>query len=142
GARHARGYAVVAREIRDGIEGTEQVAAVARGFLEDDNLQAALDTFLAAAEAGDAEATEAGLQMSGDLWMYWHIRGKNLTARDNAAAFLGLGEATEATLGRAGALITAGLGSWMAGEFERANTEWAEAHQIASRIEAERELCL
>ena len=26
--------------------------------------------------------------MCGDLWIYWHIRGKNLTAREYAAAFL------------------------------------------------------
>ena len=96
--------------------GREQVAAIARGFLEDDNLQAALDTFLVAAKAGDAEALEQGLQMSGDLWMYWHIRGKNLTARDNAAAFLELG-ARSPSLGRAGgARSPTGLGSWMAGD--------------------------
>ena len=139
-AAHARRYAIVAREIRDDVEGTGQVAAVARGFLEDDNLQTALDTFLAAAEAGDAEAVEAGLQMSGDLWMYWHIRGKNLTARDNAAAFLALG--TSPSLGRAGALLTAGLGSWMTGEVERSEREWAEAEAIADAAGAGRERCL
>jgi len=139
-ARHARRYAAVAREIRDGIEGAEQVAAIARGFVEDDNLQVALDTFLAAARAADATALEQGLQMSGDLWMYWHIRGKNLTARDNAAAFLELG--TAPSVGRAGALITAGLGSWMAGETERSDREWAEAQAIAAEVGAPRERCI
>jgi predicted ATPase/class 3 adenylate cyclase len=139
-ARHARRYAAVAREIRDDIEGTEQVAAIARGFLEDDNLQAALDTLLAAAKGGDAEALELGLQMSGDLWMYWHIRGKNLTARDNASAFLELG--TAPTAGRAGALLTAGLGSWMAGDVERSDREWSEARAIAAELELGRERCL
>jgi predicted ATPase/class 3 adenylate cyclase len=68
-ARHARRYAAVAREIRDGVEGTEQVASVERGTLEDGNLQAALDAFLAAARGGDEEALELALQMTGDLWM-------------------------------------------------------------------------
>jgi predicted ATPase/class 3 adenylate cyclase len=139
--RHSRRFAAVAREIRDGVEGTTQLAAVERGIREEDNLQAALDTLLGAGRAGDTEAIEQGLQMTGDLWMYWHIRGKNLTARDQAAAFLGLA-GDRPTLGRAGALITAGLGSWMAGEFERSNAEWAEAHEIASSIEADRELCV
>jgi predicted ATPase/class 3 adenylate cyclase len=139
--RHARRYAAVAREMRDGIEGTEQLAAVERGIREEENLQAALDTLLATGQAGDLEAVEQGLQMTGDLWMYWHIRGKNLTARDHAAAFLGLA-GDRPTVGRAGALITAGLGSWMAGELERANADWAEAHEIASDIGAEREICL
>ena len=41
-----------------------------------------------AAQGGDAAACEAGLQLCGDLFFYWHIRGKNLTAREYAAAFL------------------------------------------------------
>jgi predicted ATPase/class 3 adenylate cyclase len=141
-ARHARRYAAVAREIRDDVEGTQQVAAITRGFLEDDNLQAALDTFLAAAKGGDAEALELGLQMSGDLWMYWHIRGKNLTARDNAAAFLELGLGRPPSSGRAAALITAGLGSWMAGEIERSTREWDEAYATAAAAGAEHERCV
>ncbi len=141
-ARHARRYAAVAREIRDGVEGTEQVATIARGFLEDDNLQAALDTLLAAARAGDAEALELGLQMSGDLWMYWHIRGKNLTARDSAAAFLELGVDRPPSSGRAAALITAGLGSWMAGEVERSAREFDEAYDTAAAAGAEHEQCV
>jgi tetratricopeptide (TPR) repeat protein len=139
-ARHARRYAEVAGQIRDDVEGTKQLAAIERGTLEEGNLQAALDTFLAAAKAGDAEALEAGLQMSGDLWMYWHIRGKNLTARDNAAAFLELSSAP--TVGRAGALITTGVGSWMAGEMERSDREWAEAQAIAAEVDAGRERCI
>ena len=43
---------------------------------------AKVDTLLAEAKDGDASACEAGLQLCGDLYMYWHIRGKNLTARD------------------------------------------------------------
>ena len=141
-ARHARRYAAVAQEIRDGVEGTTQVASVERGILEDDNLQAALDTFLAAARAGDEEAVEQGLQMAGDLWMYWHIRGKNLTARDNAAAFLALGADRPPSSGRAAALITAGLGSWMAGEAERAAREFDEAYDTAAAAGAEHERCV
>lgn len=85
---------------------------------------------------------EQGLQMSGDLWMYWHIRGKNLTARDYAAAFLQLGADHAPSVGRAGALITAGLGSWMSGEYERSAEEWDEAHTIAEVLGAARELCV
>ena len=85
--RHAHRYAAIGREIRDGIEGADQIGAVERGIAEEANLQAALDTLLAAARDGDAAACEVGMQLSGDLWMYWHIRGKNITAREYAAAF-------------------------------------------------------
>ena len=141
-SRHAHRYAQVAREIRDGVEGTEQLAAIERGIHEEENLQTALDTLLVAARAGDSDALERGLQMTGDLWMYWHIRGKNLTAKDYAAAFLHLGGQADPSLGRAGALITAGLGSWMSGRYEQSAAEWDEASTIAAAVDAERELCV
>ena len=43
---------------------------------------------LSAAQEGDAAACEVGMQLTGDLWMYWHVRGKNVTAREYAATFL------------------------------------------------------
>ena len=140
--RHARRYASLARELRDGIEGTDQVGSLERGIAEEGNLQAALDTLLATARQGDPAASEAGLQMCGDLWMYWHIRGKNLTAREYAASFLDADTRGPATGGRAGALLTAGLASHVLGQFERANDEWAEAYRIAAELEADRELCI
>ena len=75
-----------------------------------------------------------GLQMCGDLWLYWHIRGKNLTAREYATSFLGADTGGSPTVGRAGALMTAGLASDMLGQFDRANDEWAEAYRIAEGL--------
>ncbi|HZU19800.1 MAG TPA: adenylate/guanylate cyclase domain-containing protein [Gaiellaceae bacterium] len=140
--RHARRYADVARAIRDGSEGTELLASVRRGAAEEANLQTALDTLLAAATAGDIDACQIGLRMSGDLLMYWHIRGKNVTAREYAAAFLAADRDAAPTAARASALTTAGLASWAVGQFDRANDEWAEAYRIATEVGAERELCV
>ena len=137
--RHARRYAEFARDVRDGIEGTEQTESLERGAAEAANLQAALDTLLAAARDGDAVACEAGLQMCGDLWLYWHIRGKNVTARAYAASFLEADEGGSPTVGRAGALITAGLASDVLGQIDKANDEWAEAYRIAAECSANRE---
>jgi predicted ATPase/class 3 adenylate cyclase len=141
-SQHARRYAHVAREIRDAIEGTEQLAAVERGIREEENLDAALDTLLASARAGDADSLELGLQMSGDLWMYWHIRGKNVTAQDYARAFLTADRSRTPTAGRAAALLTAALGSWMTGKIERAEEEWDEATVVAETAGAVREGCV
>jgi predicted ATPase/class 3 adenylate cyclase len=140
--RHARRYADVAREIRDGIEGTAQIGSVERGIAEEGNLQTALDTLLAAAAHGDEAATEEGMQLSGDLWMYWHVRGKNVTAAEYARAFLAASAEGASTVGRAGALITAGLTTWMLGQHQRSLDEWAEAYRLAAEIGAEREMCL
>jgi len=140
--RHAHRYAQLAREIRDGIEGTDQIGSLERGIADESNLQAALDTLLARAQDSDAIACEEGLQLCGDLWMYWHIRGKNLTAREYAASFLDADSSDSRSVGRAGALLTAGLASHVLGQFERANDEWAEAYRISAELEAERELCI
>jgi predicted ATPase len=140
--RHARRYGEVAREIRDGIEGADQIRSVERGIAEDGNLLNALDTLLASAVDGDGVATEAGMQLSGDLWMYWHVRGKNVTAGKYATAFLAADAQGAPTVGRSGALITAGLTSWMLGQYQRSCDEWAEAHRIAAEIGAARERCV
>ena len=107
--RHARRYSALAQEIRDGIEGTDEIGSLERGIVEEANVQAALDTLLAAANDGDASACEAGLQLCGDLHLYWHIRGKNITARDYAKSFLAADAIGSSTVGRAGALTTSGL---------------------------------
>ena len=81
------------------------------------------------------------MQMCGDLYFYWHIRGKNITAREYAAAFLAADTARTSTVGRAAALINAGLGSWILGEFQRAADEWSEAYRIAEERDAHHESC-
>jgi predicted ATPase len=140
--RHARRYARLAREIRDGIEGTDQIPSLQRGIADEGNIEAALDTLLEAADAGDSVAREEGLQLCGDLWMYWHMRGKNLTQRRYALAFLDSDRRARPTVARVGALLSAGVASWVFGQFEKANEEWAEAYRIAFELEADRELCL
>jgi len=140
--RHARRYATLATWIRDGIEGIGEVAAIDRGIVEEGNLVAALDTLLSDTRRGDATALERGMQMCGDLYFYWHIRGKNITAREYASWFLAADTDRSSTAGRAGALITAGMGSWILGEFQCAADEWAEAYAIAVQLDASRERCV
>jgi class 3 adenylate cyclase/predicted ATPase len=140
--KHARRYAAVAGEIRDGMEGARQVASLERGIAEEGNLQAALDTLLASARDGNADAGEQGMQMCGDLMLYWHVRGKNLSAREYATSFVSACIGGTPTAGRAGAFLTAALASWVLGELERANEEWAEAYRVAAELGADRELCL
>jgi tetratricopeptide (TPR) repeat protein len=140
--RHAHRYAALAREVRDGIEGTTQQASIEQGVADEANLEAALGKLLDAARAGDADALEAGLQLCGDLWMYWHIRGKHLTARDYTARFLQADATSAATRGRVGALITAGLASWTLGAYEQADEQWAEASQRAAGLGPAREVCI
>jgi predicted ATPase/class 3 adenylate cyclase len=140
--RHAHRYADLAREIRDGIEGTTQQASIEQAVADEANLEAALAKLLDAARGGDADALEAGLQLCGDLWMYWHIRGKHLTAREYTARFLQADATSAPTRGRVGALITAGLASWTLGAYEQADEQWAEACQGAAGLGPAREVCI
>lgn len=139
--RHARHFGSVARGIRDGIEGDDLVGSLQRGIAEEGNLHAALETLAAATKGGDAQSHEAGLQLCGDLWMYWHIRGKNVTAQQYASAFLDTRTA-DPTVGRAGALCAAALSSWALGQFARSKDEYAEAYRIAAALNADRERCI
>jgi tetratricopeptide (TPR) repeat protein len=139
--RHASRYAELTSGIREGIESTDEIAALERGIADEGNIQAALDMLLAAAKQSDGSACETGMRMCGDLFFYWHIRGKNLTARDYAAAFLEA-DSQPPTAGRSAALITKGLASWILGNSGQADEEWAEAYRIASDVGADRELCV
>jgi tetratricopeptide (TPR) repeat protein len=103
-----------------------------RGMTDEANIQAAFDHLASRAQAGDAEATELGMTAHGDLWMYWHIRGKHLSARKYARSFLEVSR--EPTRGRARLLITAGLASWTLRNNQQALEEWSEAYRIAEDL--------
>ena len=139
--RHALWFAKVARKIRDGIEGGDQVTALATGFANEDNLLASLECLLATASTEDPDASAVGLAMCGDLWLYWHIRGKHLTARRFCSAFLDAGS-PHPSAERAAALATAGLASWTLGDFARANDELSEAHRLAADFDAPHTSCV
>ena len=141
-ARHAAAFVAVAQEIRTGIERDEQIASVQRGMVEEQNLSLALATLLAAAEAGEDAAAEAGLRACGDMNLYWHIRGKNLTAREVANAFLKASKGHASAAATAAALRTAGLGAWALGDIELANREWEEARDLAEAANDPVEICL
>lgn len=141
-ACHAAAFVAVAHEIRDGIERDHQVASVERGIVEDQNLSVALDTLLAGARAGDVAAADAGLRTCGNLNLYWHIRGKNLTARETSNAFLEASKGLASESATAAAMRTAGLGAWALGQIELANQEWEAATDLARSADDPLELCL
>jgi tetratricopeptide (TPR) repeat protein len=134
GFRHAAHFAVVAADIGRGIEGTDQVRSIERGVLEDADLRAGLDLLLGRTKDGDAESAELGMQMCGDLWLFWHIRAKHLSAREYARGFLDAVTDQGPTIGRSKALRTAGLASWTLGHFEDAIEEYLESFRIAEEL--------
>ncbi len=128
----------VTKRIRDGIEGGDQVAAIRQGVDEDTNITMALDHLVGRAKAGDAAAAELAMQICGDLWMFWHVRGKHLSARQYAVELLALAEASE-SIGVVNTQITLGLAYWTLGQFPESVASWSEAHRLALEIGAARE---
>ncbi len=82
------------------------------------------------------------MQMCGDLWLYWHIRAKHLSARDYVRGFLDAVIDESPTIGRSKALRTAGLASWTLGHFEEAIGEYLESFRIAEGLDGDREMAL
>jgi predicted ATPase/class 3 adenylate cyclase len=140
--RHAIHFGQVAEEIRTGIEGNDQVRSIERGVVEDGDLQAGLDFLLRSARDGDAVSAELGMHMCGSLWLYWHIRSKHLSARDYVRGFLGTAPDSGPTIGRSGALRTAGLASWSLGHFEEAIDQGLESYRLAQDLDAATEMAL
>ena len=139
GQLHAQQLMRIVTGIRAGIEGGDQVRSIEVGVEQDADIRAALDYLLGRARNGDADAAELGMQMCGDLWMFWHIRARHLSARSYASGFL---EAPSAqgrpSAGRAAALLTLGLAVWTLGHFEAAGEAALESYRIADEYDQPR----
>jgi predicted ATPase/class 3 adenylate cyclase len=131
-SRFADHYAALAGRIGAGVEGTKQLAWMERGEAEESNVHAALNHLARQANAGDTNACERGMTANGDLWIYWHIRGKHVSALDHSIRFLEA--STERTRGRGKALNTAGISCLTLGRNEEAFAHLTEAFGIAEEL--------
>jgi predicted ATPase len=132
---HAEAMAAVSETIRSGIEGGDQLAALQRGLQEDPDLSLAVERCLAGARRGDDQLGRLGLRIAGNLWMYWHIRGMNITARSLARALLEATQSAEPSADRAATLLSLGLAQWTLGRIDEANETWKAAFEQASDVE-------
>jgi predicted ATPase len=131
---HASYFLEVAKRIHLGTQGHNQRERMEQADQEVNNIQRALEWALAMVEEGDKEAAELGLQICGELWMYWHIRGQHLSARGWIVSFLETSQGQRETPGTCAALVTAGLCSWTLGDFPRAVEELEAAYQMSKKL--------
>jgi predicted ATPase/class 3 adenylate cyclase len=131
---HASYFLEIARRIHLGTQGHNQLERMEEADREVSNIQHALEWWLALAEEGDEEAAEFGLQLCGELWMYWHIRGMHIGARGWVDDFLEAAGGHRDTPGTCAALITAGLCSWTLGDYPRAVKELEASYQIGKKL--------
>jgi predicted ATPase/tRNA A-37 threonylcarbamoyl transferase component Bud32 len=121
---HAACFLAFARELDAGIQGTTQLAAMARARTENANLFTAVAWLLARARAGDAAAVEQGMAMCGWLGWYWHIVGLHLVAHDTVEALLALAQGRGPSRGQALARFTSGMVAANTGDMARAIADW------------------
>ena len=89
---HAAYFTEFARGVDAGIQGGDQLAAMARARAENANTFAAIGWLLDRARRGDAQAVEQGMTLGGLLGWYWHIVGLHLVADESVGALLGCPE--------------------------------------------------
>ena len=138
---HADHFAHRAAVVAAGIEGSDQIEAVALGARDEAEICAALDYLLALASGGDADAGELGLRTCGELWMFWHIRARHLSARSYSETFLNLARGTP-SVGRAEALRSLNIALWTLGHFQDALEVGLESYGIGEQLEAPRTTAL
>jgi tetratricopeptide (TPR) repeat protein len=128
--QHAEYYRALAEQLYADFRTPAQLESLRQGDVESANLEAALDHLHPTALRGDARACESGLRLCSDLWMYWHIRGLHLRARQRCRAFLELPASQSYHGARARVLFTASVASMTLGDVPGALAECQEAEAL------------
>ena len=131
---HAAYFSEFARGVHEGIEGTEQLAAMARGRAENANTLAALGWLADKARHGDHQALQQALAMCGGLCWYWHIVGLHMVAGEMVSALLTLARDHAPSRERAMACFTSAMVNVSTGRFGEAIADWTrqadDAHAL------------
>jgi len=115
--RHGRAFLEFSREIEEGVRSPEQLDWHGRADRDLANLEEALAYWKSMAESGEGEAVEAGLEISGRLWLQWHARSLHVRSRGWTSAFLSLAGPETRKGPLAWASLAAGLAEWSLGNF-------------------------
>jgi len=117
--KHSEYYSDFTKFIDRATHGENQVEGLGLARLEESNIQSSLDFLLVKATQGDEDSREMGLEMLGDLWMYWHFKGWNILTRDYIKAFMESTEDLTATIGKCKALMGYSVAYWMLADYQK-----------------------
>ncbi len=135
--RHATFYTAVAHLINLGTQGVGQLKRMKQGALEDANIRSALDYLMACGKNGDQDATELALRLCGECCLYWHIRGKHISAVAHITELLGYTSGPETSLGKCRALITLSVATSTLGNTQKSVEQAQAAREMAILLNAE-----
>jgi predicted ATPase len=131
GRRHAEHYVNFFERIDTGITDGEQLASLALADSDAANLEAALEWLRMRAVDGDVDALQLGLRLCGALWLYWHIRGRNVSAGAWAEVFLAAPGIPAQSPLRVRALMMSALATFMLGDGVRARATFLAGYELA-----------
>lgn len=126
-ARHAAYFHDLALKAAGALEGPGQAAAAAQLEDERDNVRAALQCLLKI----DAEA---GLELAGELWMFWYMRSYFGEGRRYLSAMLAATDSAPARPARAKALLGAGQLARAQGDYKMARALMDESIGVYQEV--------
>ncbi|MEZ4896597.1 MAG: helix-turn-helix domain-containing protein [Saprospiraceae bacterium] len=137
---HAKYFHRISKLILEGTQGVHQQERMDLGLAEEDNILTALDYLLELAQRNNPDAQDMGLDVCGNLWLYWHIRGKHVTTKDYVNAFFKATEDMVPSPGKCGALFSLHVAYYTLGEIEQSLEVGAQLVKMANTLENEFEL--
>jgi predicted ATPase/class 3 adenylate cyclase len=127
-ARHARAFLELAERAGPNLIGPQQAEWLDRLEAEHDNMRAALEWALAAAESAIA------LRLGGALWRFWQIRGHLLEGRRRIEAVVAMPRARDHPAALAAALEAAGGVAYWQGDMPAAERFYADCLEIRRQL--------
>jgi predicted ATPase/class 3 adenylate cyclase len=125
---HATYFANLAKELRPGIDGPDQMHIIARLDVEHGNLRAAL------AWAIEQDDAATALQLTANLWKFWLVRGRLLEGREWLERSLAVpGDTPPGT--KMDALYGAGSFARLQGDFSRAVVHGEAGLELARALD-------
>ena len=115
---HALYFSSFSEILAKGTKGDAQKHRMKLGQSEEANIAAALDYLVVLTEKGISTARNIGLNICGNLWMYWHIRGKHSSAKNYILSLLDGTTDDEPSLDKCRALFCLHVSTFTLGEID------------------------
>ncbi|NNF35343.1 MAG: helix-turn-helix domain-containing protein, partial [Saprospiraceae bacterium] len=138
--KHALYFSSFSEILARGTEGERQKQRMILGLSEEANIAAAMDYLVFQAEKGNSSARDVGLNICGNLWMYWHIRGKHSSTKENILSLLDGAKDDKPSLAKCRALFCLHVSTFTLGEIDSSREVASRLLILAKKLEDEFEI--
>ncbi len=138
--QHALYYLEFSKILEEGTKGKNQKEQMTKGLLEEANIAAALDYLMDKSKTGDHDARALGLDICGNLWMYWHIRGKHQSAKTYINTLLENSKDENSSIPKCKALFCLHVATFTLGEVKQSLDAALRLSRMAANLKNDLEL--